>query len=96
MSKKEKSEREKTSTHHIVCQSRDGSSHSHNLIELRTTTHQALHTLFQNQLLAEQLITTVNISSKALRPEVKERLLETLTAHDADDLEFWYKPECYK
>ena len=96
MSKKEREPKLKTSTHHIVCQSRDGSSHSHNLIELRETTHQALHTLFQNQLLAEQLITTVNISSKALRPEVKERLLETLTAHEADDLEFWYKPECYK
>lgn len=87
---------EKTSTHHIVCKSRWGSSDKHNLIELKHTTHQALHTLFQNQLLAEQLITTVNISSKALRPEVRERLLETLTAHDADDLEFWYKPECFK
>lgn len=96
MWKKEKSERERTSTHHIVCRSRFGSSHKHNLIELKDTTHRALHTLFNNQLLAEQLITTVNISSKALRPEVKERLLETLTAHDADDLEFWYKPECFK
>lgn len=55
-----------------------------------------MHTLFYNQLLAEQLITTVNISSKALRPEVKERLLETLTAHEADDLEFWYRDECFK
>lgn len=89
-------DKEKTTTHHIVCRSRYGSGDKHNLIELRATTHQALHTLFENQLLAEQLITTVNISSKALRPEVKERLLETLTAHDADDLEFWYKPECYK
>lgn len=89
-------DKEKTSTHHIVPRSRDGSSEKRNLIELRTTTHAALHTLFQNQLLAEQLITTVNISSKALRPEVKERLLETLTAHDADDLEFWYRPECIK
>lgn len=91
-----KKDNEKTSTHHIVCRSRYGSSDKHNLIELRKTQHEALHTLFSNQLLAEQLITTVNISSKALRPEVKERLLETLTAHDADDLEFWYKPECFK
>ncbi len=87
---------EKTSTHHIVCRSRFWTSDKHNLIELRETQHRALHTLFNNQLLAEQLLTTVNISSKALRPEVKERLLETLTAHEADDLEFWYKPECFK
>ena len=87
---------EKTTTHHIVCKSRWWSNEKQNRLELPITTHRALHTLFYNQLLAEQLITTVNISSKALRPEVKERLLETLTAHDADDLEFWYKPECYK
>ena len=72
-----KKDSEKTSTHHIVCRSRYWSSDKHNLIELKDTTHRALHTLFANQLLVEQLITTVNISSKALRPEVKERLLET-------------------
>lgn len=95
MSKKEKKEI-KLTTHHLLPSSKGGSSHSHNLVELRETYHQAIHTLFANQLLAEQLITTVNISSKALRPEVKERLLETLTAHDADDLEFWYRPECFR
>ena len=89
-------DKEKTTTHHIVCKSRWGSNEKQNRLELPITTHRALHTLFYNQLLAEQLITTVNISSKALRPEVKERLLETLTAHDAEDLEFWYKPECFK
>ncbi|MBP5785012.1 MAG: hypothetical protein J6W16_05455 [Methanobrevibacter sp.] len=73
-----------------------GTSDKHNLIELRTTTHQALHTLFTNKLIAEQLITTVNLSSKALRPEVKERLLETLTANDPYDLDFWYKPQTHK
>ena len=87
---------EKMTKHHIVCKSQWGTGDKHNLIQLKKSTHEALHTLFYNQLLAEQLITTVNISSKALRPEVKERLLETLTAHDADDLEFWYKPECFK
>ena len=63
---------------------------------IRRTTHSALHTLFQNQLIAEQLITTVNLSSKALRPEVVERLLETLTAHDANDIDFWYSRKTHK
>ena len=63
---------------------------------IRKTTHSALHTLFQNQLIAEQLITTVNLSSKALRPEVVERLLETLTAHDANDIDFWYSRKTHK
>jgi hypothetical protein len=47
--------------------------------------------LFANQLIAEQLLTTIDLSSKALRPEVVERLIETLTAHDESDLDFWYK-----
>lgn len=63
---------------------------------IRRTTHSALHTLFQNQLIAEQLITTVNLSSKALKPEVVERLLETLTAHDARDIDFWYSRKTHK
>lgn len=86
----------KYSRHHIIPTSVGGANVPKNIETIRDVQHRAIHTLFQNQLLAEQLITTVNISSKALRPEVKERLLETLTAHDADDLEFWYKPECYK
>lgn len=80
----------KYSTHHIVPRSMWWSSDKKNLIELRETTHRALHTLFENKLLAEQLITTVELSEKAIRPEVRERLLETLTAHDPSDLDFWY------
>lgn len=84
-----------TSIHHIVPRSREWSSSDENLIELRNTTHRAIHTLFANQLLAEQLITTVNLSKKALRPEVREWLLETLTAHDPSDLDFWYKDKTH-
>ena len=40
--------------------------------------HRALHVLFQNQLIAEQLITTVNLSAKALRDDVIQWILETL------------------
>lgn len=83
------------SKHHIVPRSRDGATNDENLLELRNTTHRAIHTLFANQLLAEQLITTVNLSEKALRPEVREWLLETLTAHDPSDLDFWYKDKTH-
>jgi len=50
-----------------------------------------LHTLFDNKLIAQQLLTTLDISKKAMRPEVLEWLVETLTAHDPEDLDFWYK-----
>lgn len=80
-----------TSIHHIVPRSKWGNNESKNLIELRDSKHRALHTLFANKLIAEQLLTTLEISEKAMRPEVIERLVETLTAHDPEDLDFWYK-----
>ena len=81
----------KTSVHHLVCKSRWGKNDEDNLVTLRHNYHQAIHTLFANQLLAEQLITTVNLSEKALRPEIRAWLIETLTAHDPEDLDFRYK-----
>ena len=81
------------SLHHILPKSRDGSSENINLEVIKDTTHRAIHTLFQNQMIAEQLITTVNISSKALREDVKQWLLETLTSKDVDDPYEWYNPK---
>lgn len=80
-----------TSIHHIVPRSRKGNNESQNLIEIKDSKHRALHTLFDNKLIAEQLLTTIDLSKKALRPEVVNRLIETLTIHDAKDLDFWYK-----
>jgi len=53
-----------------------------NIETIKETTHRAIHTLFANQLIAEQLITTINISEKALREDVKQRLYETLASRD--------------
>lgn len=83
------------STHHIIPRSREWANDEENLVELRNTTHRAIHTLFANQLLAEQLITTVNLSEKALRPEIRAWLIETLTAHDPQDLDFRYKDSAH-
>ena len=63
---------------------------------LKNTTHRALHTLFQNQMIAEQLITTVELSEKALREDVRERLLDTLTSKNIHDPYTWYKDECVR
>ena len=87
MSKKET----RTSIHHLVPRSREGTNEPENLTRIKETTHRAIHTLFENKLIAEQLITTVNLSQQAMRPEVVQRLIETLTAHDPRDLDFRYK-----
>ena len=48
-------------------------------------------------MLADQLLTCVNISEKALLPEVKDWLVETLTQTiDPYNPELWYKEECIK
>lgn len=75
----------KYSTHHILCKSRGGSNEESNLSVLRHNYHQAIHTLFSNQMIAEQLLTTIDISAKALREDVKEWLIDTLTTRDIHD-----------
>ena len=43
-------------------------------------------------MIAEQLLTTVNISSKALRQDVKQWLIDVLTSKDIDDPYERYDP----
>lgn len=48
-------------------------------------------------MLADQLLTCVNLSEKALLPEVKNWLVEVLSQTiDPHNPELWYKEECIK
>lgn len=78
------------SKHHILPKSRFWSSEPVNMEILKNSTHRALHTLFQNQIIAEQLLTTIDISAKALREDVKQWLIETLNSRDIHDPREWY------
>ena len=84
------------SIHHILPRSQHGSCDSNNLEILKNSTHRSIHTLFQNQMIAQQLITTIWLSEKALREDVKERLLETLQSKDICDPYERYKNECIR
>ena len=84
------------SKHHILPRSRFWSSEPCNIEILKNTTHRALHTLFQNQMIAEQLITTVDLNSKALREDVRQRLLEVLSSKNIHDPYVRYKDDCIK
>lgn len=79
------------SLHHILPRSRWGNSDEENLELIRNTTHRAIHTLFTNQMIWEQLITMVWLNEKALREDVKKRLLETFTSLDVEDPYLRYK-----
>lgn len=82
------------SLHHILPKSRGGNGDEDNLEYIKNTKHRAIHTLFQNQMIAEQLITTIDISSKALREDVRRWLIDTLTARDISDPYERYKEDC--
>lgn len=84
------------SRHHILPRSRFWSNESTNIEIVKNTTHRALHTLFQNQMIAEQLITTVELSEKALREDVRQWLLDVLTSKNIHDPYTWYKDDCIK
>ena len=84
------------SIHHILPRSQHWSDESLNLEILRNSTHRAIHTLFANQMIAEQLITTIWLSEKALRDDVRKWLLETLTSRNILDPYEWYKNDCIK
>ena len=81
------------SEHHILPKSQNWNSNPNNIIGLRNTTHQAIHTLFANQMIGQQLISTVWLSAKALKWEVIWWLLDTFMSKDIHDPTQWYKDE---
>lgn len=85
-----KSSDKELSKHHLLPQSRGGVNERRNIELIKDTQHRAIHTLFANQLIAEQLLTTVDISAKALREDVKQWLIDTLTSKDIHDPHEWY------
>ena len=84
------------SKHHLLPQSQWWANIARNIEIIRDVNHRAIHTLFENKMIAEQLITTVNISSKALREDVKQWLLETLNSKDIYDPYERYDPRVIK
>lgn len=86
--------REKTySRHHLLPRSQGWANVWENIELIQNNYHRAIHTLFANKMLAEQLLTTVDISSKALRKDVREWLIETLTSKDINDPYEWYRSD---
>jgi len=92
---KEKKET-KYNMHHICPSSRWGITNDINCEMIKQSTHQAIHTLFSNEIFPEQIVRLANLSAKALRPEVVSQLMEVLERRDMEDPEAWYKPECLR
>lgn len=78
------------SLHHLLPKSRMWDNVEENLEYIKDSKHRSIHTLFQNQIIAEQLLTTIDISAKALREDVREWLIETLNSRDIHNPYEWY------
>lgn len=85
----------KHSTHHILAKERWWSNNRHNLVELKHSTHQALHTLFWTELIYDKIKKIVWVEYTALREDVIQELLAVLNAR-WEEPENRYRPECFK
>lgn len=87
MSRREKS----YNLHHRCPKSRGGDTNELNCEMIRVTTHDAIHTLFANDIFPEQIAKLVNMSSRVLKPEIVQELIEVLGYRDIHNPEDWYK-----
>lgn len=89
------------SDHHILPQHPFGtrlewSSDSHNIIRIRDVKHRSVHALFENFMIWDQILELINLSEKALKPEVVKWLKDMITSRDIHDPTLRYKDECIK
>lgn len=82
------------SRHHILPTSQNWANNDANVEVIRDVQHRAIHTLFENKMIAEQLIRTIGLSEKALRPDVVRWLIDTLNSRDINDPTAWYRADC--
>lgn len=84
----------KYSLHHILPKSRWWATNDLNCEMLRNTTHDAIHTLFANEIFPEQVERLTNLTSKVLKPEIVKEILDILSYRDIHDPSERYKDGC--
>lgn len=82
---------ERYNVHHWLCKSRWWGTNDLNCEMIKYNAHQAIHTLFSNDIFPEQIERLTNMTSKVLKPEVVKELLEVLNLRDIHNPEERYK-----
>jgi len=62
------------SIHHLCATSRGGTNDPRNIPRIRHKVHEALHTIFSNELPHEQIETLLQLSEEVLKPQYKEQI----------------------
>lgn len=77
--------------HHWLCKSRWWATNDMNCEMIKYNTHQAIHTLFANDIFPEQIVRLTNLTSRVLKPEVVKELFDLLNYRDIHNPDEWYK-----
>jgi len=81
----------KYNLHHRVPKSRFGQTNDLNCEMVKVTTHDAIHTLFSNEIFPEQIARLTNMNSRVLKPEIIKEIWDILRYRDIHNPEEWYK-----
>lgn len=95
MSKKRNGGKE-YSMHHWCPRSRHGQTNDINCEMIKENTHQAIHQVFSNDIFPEQIVRLTNMTSKALKAEVVQEIMNLFEYKNIHDPEEWYKEECIR
>lgn len=77
--------------HHWCPRSKFWATNDLNVETIRRTLHDAIHTVFANDIFPEQIERLTNMTSRVLLPEIQQELLERLSARDIHDPTQRYK-----
>jgi len=77
--------------HHRCPRSKFWATNDLNVETIRKTVHDAIHTVFANDIFPEQVERLTNMTSRVLLPEIQQELLERLNARDIHDPTQRYK-----
>lgn len=77
--------------HHRCPRSKFWATNDLNVETIRKTVHDAIHTVFANDIFPEQIERLTNMTSRVLLPEIQQELLERLSMRDIHDPTQRYK-----
>lgn len=83
--------RNKITNHHKVTKSHGGNNHYDNIVKLPETKHRALHTLFEDQLLHQQVQTLVDLTGKAINKNFRDDVMSVMWDYEIDQT---YNEKC--
>ena len=81
----------KITRHHRITKSHWGNNHYDNIAKLWDVKHRALHTLFADQILHQQVQTLVDLTWKAINKNFREDIVSVLWDYELDEM---YNEKC--